>query len=312
MRGVTERLFESEGWAAAEPELSVLIPFHGDDPRPLLASLERQAAALGGAVELIVLDDGSPDRAVAAAAARTVTALRAPARMVSLSVNVGRARGRNRLARHARGGHLLFLDSDMAPDALDFLRRWLQSAREDLPVAFGGFTVDRAPTTSRTVLHQAMSRGSDCLPAAHRARAPEKHVFTSNLLVRRDVFAAERFDEGFTGWGWEDVEWAMRVGRRWAITHLDNTATHLGLDTAEALTRKYEQSAANFARVIRAHPEIVSRYASFCAARRLRSVPFRAVWRPLLKRFAMATNTPISLRVLSAKLYRAALYAEVV
>jgi glycosyltransferase involved in cell wall biosynthesis len=312
MMGVTERLFDSGSWGEAEPELSVLIPFHRDDPRPLLASLERQAAALGGAVELVVLDDGSPDRAVAAAAARTVAALRAPARMVSLSVNVGRARGRNRLARHARGRHLLFLDSDMAPDALDFLRRWLQAAREDLAVTFGGITVERAPTTPQTVLHQALSRRSDCLPAAQRARAPEKHVFTSNLLIRRDVFALERFDEGFTGWGWEDVEWAMRVSRRWPIAHIDNTATHLGLDTAEALIGKYEQSAANFARVVQAHPEIVSRYAGFRAARRLRALPFRAFWRPMLKRVAVAAAAPISLRVLFTRLYRAALYAEVV
>ena len=312
MKGVAERLFHSLAWAGAEPELSVLIPFHGDDPRPLLASLERQAAALGGAVELVVLDDGSPDRTAAAAAVRTVEMLRAPARLVGLSVNVGRARGRNRLARHARGRHLLFLDSDMAPDAPDFLRRWLQAAREDTPVAYGGFTVDRAPVTARTLLHQAMSRGSDCLPAARRALAPEKHVFTSNLLVRHDVFAAESFDESFTGWGWEDVEWAMRVCRRWPIAHLDNTATHLGLDTAETLTRKYEQSAANFARMVKAHPEIVSRYAGFCAARRLCAVPFRGIWRPMLKRFAVTSAAPISLRVLFAKLYRAALYAEVV
>jgi hypothetical protein len=125
------------------------------------------------------------------------------------------------------------------------------------------FTVDAAPTTPHTVLHQAMSRGSDCLPASARSLAPEKHVFTSNLLVRRDVFEQERFDEGFSGWGWEDVEWAMRVARRFPILHFDNTATHLGLDTAEALMSKYEQSAGNFARVLQAHPEIVARYASF-------------------------------------------------
>ena len=62
------------------------------------------------------------------------------------------------------------------------------------------------------------------------ATAPEKYVFTSNLLIRRDVFDAEPFDAGFVGWGWEDVEWGMRVSRRHPIAHIDNPATHLGLD----------------------------------------------------------------------------------
>lgn len=305
------RLVDSAAWAEARPVLSVLIPFHGDDPRPLLEALERQGAAMAGSVELVVLDDGDPDRARVEAVAERVAALALPARLVSLEANEGRAKGRNRLSRHARGGRLLFLDSDMAPDSPVFLQRWREVAETDAPVVFGGFTVDAAPVTRATMLHQAMSRGSDCLPAEARGRAPEKHVFTSNLLVRRDVFEAERFDEGFQGWGWEDVEWAMRVSRRWPIAHIDNTATHLGLDTAEALTRKYEQSAKNFARVVAAHPEIVARYASFRVAKMLRPVPLRSVWRPMLKRVAVTTQAPLRLRVLAAKTYRAALYAEV-
>ena len=312
MAEALEQLIDGAAWAPARPELSVLIPFHGDDPRALLAALDRQAAALDGAVELVVLDDGDPKPAMGEAVAACVRALAAPARLIRLSANEGRARGRNRLARHARGGHLLFIDSDMAPDAMDFLARWLELAREGAAVAFGGFTVDAAPPDRATALHRAMSRRSDCLTAAQRRRTPEKYVFTSNLLVRRDVFEAERFDEGFRGWGWEDVEWGMRVARRWPVLHVDNTAAHLGLDPAETLTAKYEQAVANFARVLAAHPDFVRRYPSFRAARALRAAPLRRLWRPLLKRLAIASAAPMPLRVAAAKTYRAALYAEVV
>ena len=126
------------------------------------------------------------------------------------------------------------------------------------------------------------------------------------------MFDAERFDEGFRGWGWEDVEWGMRVSRRWPVTHLDNPAVHLGLDDARTLTAKYEQSAANFARVVAAHPEMVARYPSFRVARALRRAPLRPLWRPLLKQLALASAAPLTLRVFAAKTYRAALYAEVV
>jgi hypothetical protein len=155
-----------------------------------------------------------------------------------------------------------------------------------------------------------MALGSDCLPARSRRLKPEKYVFTSNLLVRRDVFTADPFDEGFSGWGWEDVEWAMRASRRHAIAHLDNTATHLGLDTAPAMAAKYEQSAANFARVAAHHPEIVAGYPSYRVARLLKRVPLLRLWRSMFRFVALSEAAPVAPRAFAMRLYRAALYAE--
>ena len=36
----TEHLFDNPLWIGAKPTLSILIPFKGDDPTPLLAALE--------------------------------------------------------------------------------------------------------------------------------------------------------------------------------------------------------------------------------------------------------------------------------
>jgi glycosyltransferase involved in cell wall biosynthesis len=238
--------------------------------------------------------------------------LKLPARLVQLSHNEGRAKGRNRLARHARADHLLFLDSDMLPDPLGFLARWTAVAETGAPVAFGGFTLDQTPRRPEHELHRAMALKSDCTPAPERAKAPEKHVFTSNLLVRRDVFETVHFDEGFAGWGWEDVEWAMRVVALHPILHIDNSATHLGLDTAGALAAKYEQSAANFARVVASHLDLVSRYPSYRVAKALKPIPLRGVWRPWLKALALAEAAPLSLRAFALRLYRAALYSDAV
>lgn len=300
---------DNPAWAGARPRLSVLIPFKGDDPCRLLTALGRERAA----VEIILLDDGSQDDLLAARVGAEIRALTLPARLVRLPRNEGRAKGRNRLVSQARSRHYLFLDSDMLPDSPAFLACWLSVIDTyDPPVAFGGFTLDQAVPRPDHALHRAMALKSDCRPADERRLAPEKFVFTSNLLVRRDLFAAEAFDEAFTGWGWEDVEWGLRVSRRWPILHLDNPATHLGLDTARTLVAKFEQSQANFRRVVAAHREAVSAYPSYRAARLLKRTPLRPLWRPLLKAWALAEGAPVASRALALRLYRAALYAEAV
>ena len=309
----SETLTDNGAWASLQatgdvPRLSVLIPTYRDDPSALLKALDERCVS----AEIVLLDDGGGDAALTKRMAGRIEKLKLPARLIVLSPNEGRAKGRNRLARHARGRHFLFLDSDMLPDPIGFLTRWSAVAEDDVPVAFGGFTLDQTPRRPEHELHRAMALKSDCTPAPERAKEPEKHVFTSNLLVRRDVFETIGFDEGFAGWGWEDVEWAMRVVRHYPILHIDNSATHLGLDTAPALAAKYEQSAANFARVVSTHREVVSGYPSYKVAKALKSVPMRGTWRPMLKSFALNEAAPIPLRDLALRLYRAALYSDAV
>lgn len=310
---MTARQTTSPTWDATTPVLSVLIPFLRDDPRPLLEALDAEAAGLAGAVELVVMDDGTGDAALTEALEAQVAGLALPVRLITLTNNEGRSKGRNRLATAARAKHLLFLDSDMRPDTANFLGAWVRLIREqDPPVAFGGFSLLQAPTDARFAVHRAMATKSECLPSAVRAETPEKYVYTSNLLVRRDVFDSEGFDPAFTGWGWEDVEWAMRVSRRYPVLHIDNPATHMGLDTVQALAAKYEQSAPNFARVIAKHPDIISGYASFKAARLLKTVPGLSLVTPAIKAVASLDALPVALRAFALRLYRAALYARAV
>jgi glycosyltransferase involved in cell wall biosynthesis len=307
------KMTDNPAWRTARPAVSVLIPFLRDDPEALLALLDEEAASVDGAVEIVVLDDGTRDAALTDRLTARIAAMALPARLITLPANEGRSVGRNRLAAAARGGSLLFLDSDMRPDHRRFLRDWADlAAREDPAVAFGGFSLLQAPADARFAVHRAMAARSECVSWTERAKQPEKYVYTSNLLVRRDVFEAEAFDPGFTGWGWEDVEWAMRVARRFRVVHLDNPATHMGLDTVEALARKYEQSAPNFARMVSRHPDVVAAYPSYKAARLLKRVPGLPGLRRIMRRSADASWLPVGARAFSLRLYRAALYAEAV
>lgn len=310
---MTADIHDNTAWATTAPIISVLTPFLRDDPDTLIRQLDTEAAALNGQVELILMDDGTNDAALTARLKATLNGLSLPARLITLGVNEGRAKGRNRLTTAARGQAFLFLDSDMKPDTPHFLQNWADLFAADAPaVAFGGFSLDQAPTEARFAVHRALSGASECVPAAERAKTPEKYVYTSNLLVRRDVFDLETFDPGFTGWGWEDVEWAMRVSKRFQVVHIDNPATHMGLDTVADLARKFDQGAANFARVVVLHPAIVQTYPSYKAARTLKRLPALPLIRGLMKQAALAPVLPTKARAFALRLYRAAVYADAV
>jgi glycosyltransferase involved in cell wall biosynthesis len=159
---VHEWIIDNEARAQANPRLSVLIPFLNDDPRPLMAALDEQAAELGTTVELVLLDDGTGDDDFAHDVAAAVEGLRTPARLIQLFANEGRAKGRNRLARHARGEHFLFLDSDMLPDSPDFLARYLELiARERPAVVVGGFSLAQTDPWPEHRLHCRLAQRSD-------------------------------------------------------------------------------------------------------------------------------------------------------
>jgi len=292
---------------AGTPRLSVLIPFYRESPEALLRALKPAAG-----VEIVLLDDGSQQPALTQSVLSTIDTLSLPTTLITLSHNEGRARGRNRLTQAARGAYFLCLDADMLPDASDFLERWLAETEDNPPVVFGGFSLKQAPKDHAFAIHRLMAARSDCLDAATRALTPEKYVFTSNLLIRRDVFAVQDFDPDFTGWGWEDVEWAMRVARDFGVRHIDNPATHMGLDPTPVLMRKYEQSVSNFARVVRKHPDIVSAYPSYRVARLIRRLPGRGLLRQALSTLVRLEIVPVRLRAFALRLYRTVLYAEVV
>jgi prepilin-type processing-associated H-X9-DG protein len=274
-----ETLIPNPRWRDGMPVLSVLVPFYRHDPSPLLFMLDRENVA----AEVLLLDNGSADPKLLENVKTTIAAMDLPCTLIKLDRNEGRSKGRNRLARHARSANFLFVDS-----------------------------VRQAPDAPEYALHRRLAMHSDCAPAAIRRLFPEKHVFTTNLLVRRDVFEEETFDESFRGWGWEDIEWSMRVGQRYPLTHIDNSCTHLGLNTARMLAAKFEQSAANFGRMVARHRDRVVRYRSYRAACLLKRLPLLNVWKPIFKAAALMESAPLSARAMAMRLYRATLYVDAV
>jgi glycosyltransferase involved in cell wall biosynthesis len=294
---------------AESPHLSVLTPFHRHDPSALLARL---ANAPDG-VEFILIDDGSASAELLAGVIGAAERVGAPVRVIVWGRNRGRAAARNRLIEEARGAHVLFLDADMIPDSSRFLSIWLGVLSTQRPlVAFGGLSTKHVKSNSDTALHLNVFARSDCAPARIRALKPAQSTASANLAVRRDFLAAHPFDARFTGWGFEDTDWAISAAKRVRILHVDNPATHAGLDDVATLMRKNAEAGPNFARLAQKHPDTVRRFAAYRAAIALKAAPARSALRRLAAFLAAddAGLTPMPVRRAAFKLHRATYFAE--
>lgn len=293
---------------AGSPRLSICVPTWKDNAGPLLDGL----IPLVGADQcaLIIFDDGSNDPDLTTRLTEQVMRFPGPAQLIIATENGGRSAARNRLFQAATSDWILFLDADMQPDDGSFLMRYLNAVdRQDGPgLIVGGFSLRHAQATARTRLHAAQSLASECVPAAIRAREPGRYVFSSNLLVHRTVLNDIEFDPAFKGWGWEDVDWGLRVAASYPIEHIENCATHLGLDTDAALIEKYKKSADNFALLMQRHPDEMGRTALYRSALGLSRIWGRSLFIPIFRGMAKARLLPMRLRLLSLKLYRASIY----
>ncbi len=287
------------------PILSILVPFHGDDPSPLMHAL---AAQMGAAAELVLFDDGSPDKTPVRALQSRAEALDATVRVISSKANLGRSGARNALSKAARGEWLLYLDADMdVPEG--FLARWLDLiSGNTFDAAYGGYTLPHEAAREHAV-HAALARAGDVISAEKRERRGASAFAGSNLAVRASLMASTAFDENYTGWGWEDVDWAVRASKSACLAHVDNPAGHGGLQGVDRLIGKYAEGGANYARFLASHPE----HASLPGARFARLIAQTRLGGPVIAiapAIARSSALPVRLRMLALKAYKGACAAR--
>ena len=293
---------------AGDARLTICIPTWKDSADALLCSLVR----LPGAEQctLLIFDDGSLDSDLTRQLARHILRFPGPARLICAPKNSGRSHARNRLKELAESDWILFLDADMQPDDDDFLNRYLDAidANDTPSLVAGGFSLEHSRPTKETHLHAAQSAMSECVSAAYRAEEAGRYVFTSNILVHRSVLEDIEFDPGFQGWGWEDIDWGLRVAAVYPVLHIDNPASHLGLDTDAKLIEKYAGSADNFIRLVERHPDVMETTPLFRWAALFSRIPFEARLQNLFRNMAQTRVLPIRLRLMALKLFRASVY----
>jgi glycosyltransferase involved in cell wall biosynthesis len=305
-----ERIHDNVYWRGAAARFSICIPLYRYDVTQLIDALA--ACKSSSLAEIVLYDDGSGDHELLAKLESHAGRVPAAVRIVSAAANRGRAVARNAAFKHARSDWLLLLDADMMPDSESFIEGYLDAIETtwEPAVVVGGYSLKTAPKDKRFALHRWQAEASECLPATKRSVAPGRYVFSSNVLVHRLVLDACPFDQRFAAWGWEDTDWGLRAQQWFPVRHIDNTATHMGLDTDKALIAKYAGSGQNFVLMTTRHRDEAVKMPLYRMAKRMRRMPFRKQLTGLARKLAQFRLLPLAMRGRALKAWRAMVYAE--
>ncbi|MBQ9356311.1 MAG: glycosyltransferase family 2 protein [Prevotella sp.] len=218
-------------------ELSILIPTYNGDCRELVAELSAQATAISGLdYEIIVADDGSPDRTKVELCREVERHPRC--RFIDRGTNVGRAAIRNFLAREATKEWLLFIDCDMSIISSYFLVSYLEAGGD---VVYGGYRVKKSDK-SWCLRYKYEWATQNEHTAGQRRKRPYQHFHTCNFLVSRKVMLAHPFNENFRKYGYEDVLFGRHLREAdIAINHQENPLGFLTFEDNDSFVSKTEE-----------------------------------------------------------------------
>lgn len=221
-------------------ELSILIPAYNYCCTEMVASLVSQIPQ-GVAVEIIVAEDGSTDKA--ALEGNTAIAAMPHCRYIVRKENVGRAAIRNFLAQQSRHQWLLFMDCDMQIADNRFLARYIEACSL-CPVIDGGIDVAEQPALEKTSLRYRYERAERSRHSAEqRGQNPYRSFRTTNFVISREVMLAHPFDERFVHYGYEDVLFGKKLWQEGiGIAHIDNPTVLVDLETNPVFVAKTEES----------------------------------------------------------------------
>lgn len=203
-----------------QPLVSIVIPTYArpERLRDCLVALARQTMP-ADTFEIIVVDDGSPQRVVPPEA----TTPSGPAIRIIRQPNAGPSAARNRGVAEARGELIAFTDDDCLPTP-----GWLESlvtAYRQSPdalvggITFNGLTDDVFATTSQMII--------DLVNEHFNADEASAYFLTSNnILCSRDTYSElGGFDTSFPRAGAEDRDFCDRWRAGGRLLRLVPTAT---------------------------------------------------------------------------------------
>lgn len=261
-------------WTGNSPRVSVVSPLYRsrDSVEPFLIALRDQD--YGGEIEVILVDDMSPDMSgdVAERVASTAAG-RLSVNVIRNAENLGNCGSRNRGIGVASGDFVIVIDPDCIVNPR-FVRSHVHQHLKGFDVVLGPMGIESGGADAQDIVKTLEGLGPAAIAARMRLQdrsAPASGVncVTRNFSISRKMlerFGRPLFDERYayrntkdTGFGWEDVEMGAslrRAGARIAFSW-DAFSVHMSHGSAVDEQVRARGSAKNFIRLIEEHPQLL-------------------------------------------------------
>lgn len=211
--------------------LSILIPTYNYNVVPLVSELHKQCLECEIDFEILCQDDAS--NSDLNTENEIINSLENCSFFVN-SNNLGRGKNINSLAEKAKYDFLLLLDCDTFPTQNNFIKNYISTTT--IPkhkVVFGGIQYNNEKPENEKLLRWVYGTKREALSLKVRNEKPNSRALTSNLLIKKELFLENLFDNSITKYGYEDLVFLSDLEKKEILVkHIDNTTYHLGLETS--------------------------------------------------------------------------------
>tara|TARA_E500000178_G_C16866597_1_gene682269 strand:- start:86 stop:961 length:876 start_codon:yes stop_codon:yes gene_type:complete len=216
--------------------ISICIPTYNTDCTELLEALSRELNTINKEIEVLVVDDGS-----------TVYQKRNEKkctdfgfRYIAMNGNFGRVSTRIRLSKESQHPYLLFIDADMIPAYLNYIKTYLNNINDQTKAIFGGYSYDFESFEKNLRYNYGKQREQKA--ANLRNKNPYKLIFSGNMLISKNLFEqTSKISDNV--YGLDLLLGASLKKHNIPILHINNETYHHGIDDNKLFLSKIKSGA---------------------------------------------------------------------
>lgn len=229
--------------------LSILIPAYNYNIFPLVLELKKQCISGGIQFEILVQDDASFSKLNIEN--QIINTIENCFFFVNNS-NLGRGKNINSLAEKAKYNWLLILDCDTFPVQNDFIKKYINTIiNPSNRIVFGGIKYKGERPEKENLLRWVYGNKRESLSLKARKEKPNNRALTSNLLIQRELFINNSFDDSITKYGYEDLCFlAALKAKNIQVCHIENPTFHLDLETSVLFLEKTKTALGNLVFIV--------------------------------------------------------------
>ena len=218
--------------------LSILIPTYDYVCYTLVNDLQKQCESLAhlDQYEIIVMEDGGKDQ-VKAIANHKINEI-PNCTYIRNKDNIGRSAIRNHLADIAKGEWFLFVDSDAKVISDDFIKNYIETAKNGVNIICGGLTHTAECPNPTCTLRWRYERNYEV--SQNKANKPFRSFC---FMIEKQIFQQVRFNESYVGYGLEDMQFGIDLQKKgYDITYIDNPLLNNDLESNPIFLKKTEEA----------------------------------------------------------------------